>query len=109
MVMKKKASLFQNWLVKTLTHLCPDILDGILAVMLMVSLAPTDVMVAQDTDQVMDMGDTPVVGIEVPTNIVEPTNPAQIMEIIRKKLVKLSTENNAAMNKNENVNKFTKL
>ena len=109
--MKKKASLFQNWLVKTLMHLCPDILDGILAVILMVSLAPTDVMAAQDMDQVMDMADTPVVGIEVQTNIVEPTNRVQIMEVRvnRKKLVKLSTDNNAAMNKNENVNKFTKL
>ena len=107
--MKKKASLFQNWLVKTLMHLCPDILDGILAVILMVSLDPTDVMVAQDMDQVMDMADTPVVDIEGQTNIVEPTNPVQIMEVIRKKLVKLSTDNNAPMNKNENVNKFTKL
>ena len=109
MVMKKKASLFQNWLVKTLTHLCQDILDGILAVILMVSLAPTGVMAAQDTDQVMDMADTPVVDIKGQTTIVEPTNPAQIMEVIRKKLVKLSTDSNAPMNKNENVNKFTKL
>ena len=71
--MKKKASLFQNWLVKTLMHLCPDILDGILAVILMVSLAPTDSMAALDMEQVMDMADTPVVGIKAQTNIIEPT------------------------------------
>ena len=109
--MKKKASLFQNWLVKTLRPLCPDILDGILAVILMVSLAPTYVMGAQDMDQVMVLADTLVVGIEVQTSTAELTNPAQIMEvpIIRKKLVKLSTDSNAPMNKNENVNKYTKL
>ena len=95
--------------------LCPELLDGIAKVLKEVSIAQTDGLVAPDMDPVMELADTAVVDIKAPTLIAEPT-PLAIVALVmavpatvRKKPVKLSTKNIAAMSRNKNVSNTTRL
>jgi len=91
MEMKRKVCLFQLKLAKVIMFLHQEFLD-LSRVLLKVSLVPTEEVEGQDMEETM-------VGIDI----------AMVQTITINNHAKLSTKNNVLINKNKNVNTFTKL